>query len=235
MTNIRAVAFDAVKTVMYPSPPVPQIYAQIGRQFGSAYTETEVAGRFWPTVQAAYATDGSDLQLATSEDNERQRWQKIVGQVLDDVENIKGCFAALFASFGDGKNWACYSDVDSTIRAVLDSGLQVAIASNFDRRLHSVCEFHPPLARIPIRVVSTEVGFSKPARQFYEAIGSACELNLSQILMVGDGRTNDYEGAIQNGMPALWLDRSGQHSGPEVIHSLSEVTGRIEIMNRTGA
>ena len=106
--------------------------------------------------------------------------------------------------------------------AIHERGLPIGIASNFDQRLHSVCNALPELAPLTRRVVSTEVGFSKPSRHFYSAIADALECEMEEVLMVGDGRVNDFEGAMRHGMPALWLDRSGVESGDRIIHSLTE-------------
>ena len=44
------------------------------------------------------------------------------------------------------------------------------MASNFDSRLHAVCEGHHVLHRISRRVVSSEIGHRKPGPQFFQAL-----------------------------------------------------------------
>src|SRR5690606_20106058 len=44
--RIRAVAFDAVGTLIHPDPPVAAIYEEISRRHGSRLTRDDVARRF---------------------------------------------------------------------------------------------------------------------------------------------------------------------------------------------
>lgn len=75
--------------------------------------------------------------------------------------------------------------------------------------------------------MSTEVGFSKPAAEFYHALANAFHLEPADVLLVGDGFVNDYQAAVDAGLQALWLDRTQENSGSHVVHSLTEILTRI--------
>ena len=46
LAGIRAVAFDAVGTLITPDPPVPVAYEAIGREFGSRHSADALRPRF---------------------------------------------------------------------------------------------------------------------------------------------------------------------------------------------
>jgi putative hydrolase of the HAD superfamily len=80
----------------------------------------------------------------------------------------------------------------------------------------------------PLRdlVISSEVGWRKPAPAFFDAIIRAVDVPASQILFVGDDLGNDYEGAETASMRAVLLDprRFGSpEDGVERIHWLGQV------------
>ena len=57
-------------------------------------------------------------------------------------------------------------------------------------------------------VVSSEVGWKKPGREFFRAVVDTCGYRAEQVLMVGDDPVNDVEGALDSGMQAVWVDRT---------------------------
>ena len=222
--EIRCIALDAVGTVLYPDPPVAQVYGQAARRYGSRHTDDEIRRRFRAAFQQVEDEDfgrSDDWTLAdqftTSEDRERRRWERIVSLVLDDPQ---ACFAELFAWFGQPAAWAVYPDVGDALAACAASGYRLALASNFDGRLHSVCNGQPALAPIQHRVISSEVGYRKPSLHFYRALAAAVGVAPERILMVGDDEANDVLGARRAGLRALHLNRRGS---PDAITSLTDL------------
>src|SRR5262249_58881218 len=102
-------------------------------------------------------------------------------------------------------------------------GLVVGVASNFDSRLRRVAAGLPELAPVDRFVISSEVGWRKPARQFFDAVVREAGCAPGEVLLVGDDTTNDYEGASAAGLRALLLDPTGEPT-PTSIRSLAEVT-----------
>ncbi len=163
----------------------------------------------------------------TTEAHEYAYWQTVVDHVLTDVVDQASCFSELHEWFARPTAWRCFDDVGPTLSALRDRGFQVAIASNFDVRLHSVCDGLPELRDIAIRIISSEVGWRKPHAGFYRALTEACGGDPAQIVMVGDDRRNDLEGANRAGLRALLIERhnSTDTAGSEfsVIRSLLEL------------
>jgi len=49
-----------------------------------------------------------------------------------------------------------------------------------------------------------------------------------EVLHIGDHYHYDYESPLQAGLDALFLDRKGERSGPEVVGDLREAAELIE-------
>ena len=217
---VHAVTFDAAGTLIRVRGGVAQVYADLGRRHGSRLTPGEVAERF---RHAFRRHEDEDLagDMTTDEERERCRWQRIVGEVLDDVSDPRRCFEDLFAHFASPGAWQLYGDVADTLNTLTKRGLRLGIASNFDERLLAVVSGHAPLGMGPV-LISSRVGHRKPHGAFFTAVVEALGLPAQQILHVGDDRRNDYQGARAAGMEALLLKRNG-NDGAEVIDSLTQV------------
>ena len=226
--NVRAIFFDAVGTLIHPEPPAALVYAEVGRRHGSRLTAAEVARRF----AAAFAREETlDVAhgLQTSEERELRRWQRIVGAVLDDVADCAECFAELYRHFSLPSAWRCEPDVGALLDELNARGYRLGVASNYDHRLHSVLDGLPGLRPLRERIVSSEVGWRKPAAGFFAKLLAYTGLPAEQLLVVGDDLVNDYEGARACGMPAVLLDAHGRHADiPERITRLGEVLDLLQ-------
>lgn len=202
--SCRWVAFDAVGTLIRAEPSVAEVYHRIGRQHGSELSLAEVDLRFRESFRLRIQS-GSDQ---TTEPGEIAFWRQVVTDVLADVSDQETCFVELHEWFARPSAWRCFDDVAPTLASLRKRGVQIAIASNFDSRLHPVCDGMPELAEITTRVVSSEVGWRKPHEGFYREMVDACGGDPSGIVMVGDDRENDVLGASHAGVRAILLDRS---------------------------
>jgi putative hydrolase of the HAD superfamily len=88
----------------------------------------------------------------------------------------------------------------------------LAIASNYDRRLRGVVAGLNALASIDLLVISSEVGWRKPAQAFFGHLTSTLALPARDVLYIGDDLINDFEGARDARLPALIFDPRGRHS-----------------------
>jgi putative hydrolase of the HAD superfamily len=207
---IKAIVYDAVGTLIHVQPAVASIYATFGRQFGSRVAADDIHARFL----AAFAQqDRLDAEAGwrTSEDRERQRWRDIVAQVLDDIADPVGCFETLFAAFGQSALWTCDPDAVEVLTTLGGRGYRQTLASNFDRRLRSVVEPMPIRPFLNQLVISSEIGWRKPAAEFFSHVVELLQLPAEAILFVGDDRTNDFDAARSAGMQSFLLDPKKKH------------------------
>jgi len=203
--EVRAVVFDAVGTLLHPEPAAAEVYARIGRRFGSRLSVASIRTRFGEAFAGEEAIDVAG-RLRTSEERERQRWRTIVAQVLDDVSDGEVCFEALYEHFSRPESWRCEPDTETVLAALAERDYQLGLASNYDRRLRRVADGTPALRFFGHLTVSSEVGWRKPAAEFFAAIGQSFGLKSAEILYVGDDRVNDYDGALAAGMWAVLYD-----------------------------
>jgi putative hydrolase of the HAD superfamily len=200
--NIRAVLFDAVGTLIYPIPPVAEVYQREARKLGSKYSVPQIAGRFRAAI-ARHHQGGT-----TSEELERERWRRIVYDVIDDVDDSQELLlTALWQHFGSASSWRLFGDVVPAWHELARRGYLLGIASNFDSRLRTTCRGHPPLHECRHVFVSSEVGFPKPEPRFYRGVEERLGLRPEQILLIGDDEAADVTGPIAAGWQAIWLRR----------------------------
>ena len=199
-SSVRLVLFDAVGTLLHPQPSAGEAYYRAGRCWGSRCTRDEVHNRFAAALKQYMA--GDDGQ--TSEDIERQRWQRIVAAVFADIpEHTEAIFQQLWHHFADLRHWRLEPQLLKLWNACLNNGLEVGLASNFDRRLQTLCAQSPELARTPHVYCSSQLGFTKPDVRFYRGIEQQTGRRGAEILMIGDDRRCDFDGPRAAGWQAL--------------------------------
>ncbi len=207
---IRAIVYDAVGTLIHVQPSVSAVYATIGARFGARLGGDEIQTRFGAAWTRQDRLD-QQANWRTDEARERQRWRDIVAEVLDDVADPDGCFDALFTTFAQPDVWMCEPDAAEVLTYFHRRGIRQAVASNFDARLHAVIATMPALGVLDPVIISSEIGWRKPAPAFFAHLIQRLQLPPSEILYVGDDRGNDYEPARQAGMNAALLDPKGRH------------------------
>ncbi|GIW82419.1 MAG: hypothetical protein KatS3mg105_4226 [Gemmatales bacterium] len=222
-SNIEAIVFDAVGTLLYANPPVSQVYAQTARQFGSQLGAEEIARRFRELLSREWRHDDP----VSSESLERERWRRIVASVLDDVADVSGCFAWLFDYFGKPDSWRCPPSVVRLLSQLKGAGYRLAMASNFDARLRRIWKGKLDLEAIGELFISSEIGWRKPSPMFYSTVIRSLQIEPWRILFVGDENLNDYDGPRSAGMRALLVEPCGV--AKQDRHRLQGAIGRFEL------
>ena len=211
VSQIKAVVFDAVGTTIVPEPAITAAYAAAGEKFGSQLTLAEIRDRFERSFARQEAIDAAAGQI-TSEQRERQRWETIVAEVFVEVAS-PDLFTLLWDYFADPAAWRICADVPDCWQQLEQQGYRLCVASNFDARLEGVCRGLPPLNRCQHVFVSSLLGARKPGLAFFQAVQAKLQLPPEQILMVGDGRHNDYLAARAARWPAVLVQREGDTRG----------------------
>lgn len=213
LPSIAAVVFDAVGTTMTPQPSVPAAYAAVGRKLGLELASDVIHERFHQAFARQEAIDAERGQH-TDEARERLRWHEILCDVFREAAS-EPLFDALWDYFADPAHWRIYDDVPGVWKSLEDRGLTLCIASNFDARLTDVCRGLPPLGNCQRVFISSLLGARKPGLAFFQAVQRELDLPPEQILMVGDGRTNDFDPALAAGWQAVLIDRDLEQTEPQ--------------------
>jgi putative hydrolase of the HAD superfamily len=220
---IRAVYFDAVGTLIHPEPLAGNVYYEVGQRHGSRrYSRVTIFRRFSKAFRKQEEIDRKN-GWTTSERRERERWQSIVAEVLDDVTDPETCFAELYEHFAKPESCKCDPAAQDVVAELRRRGLLLGVASNYDHRLHTVVAGLAPLRGIQHLLISSEVGWRKPAPAFFEALVRQAGVSPEEILLVGDDRVNDYDGALAAGLSAVLLNATPGAQTSGVIANLNDL------------
>jgi putative hydrolase of the HAD superfamily len=220
--GVQAIFFDAVGTLIHPHPRAPAVYAGVGRRHGSQLDEATIATRFRTAFQREEEID-RPAGWRTSEQREVARWRSIVGEVLHDANDTEDCFVELFHHFSRPSSWRIDPDAEQVLPALAQRGFVLGVASNFDHRLRQVLADFPKFTCLTHMIISAELGWRKPALEFYTGLCAQTGLDPSRILVVGDDRINDYEGARSAGMHAILVDPENRFPQTNRIERLAEL------------
>lgn len=199
----RAVVFDAVGTLIAPAVPVAETYAAVARREGVEVSPRLIASRFRRALQRLDRVDGR-----TNEQVERDAWRSIVSECLPEVADASAAFEALWRHYARPESWTVYSDVQPALANLAAGGVRLGVASNFDARLRAVVRGHPELTLVENQVwVCSELGYRKPAPEFFWEVARELGLRASDVLYVGDDAAHDAEAPRAIGMQACLLRR----------------------------
>ncbi len=205
---IQAILFDVVGTLLRVRGSVRQIYADVGSTLGLAVAPPVAEFRFRAAFRAQESLDAA-RGWQTDAEREANRWRAILQTVFHDQSQAADPFPVLWEHFSQPASWECFPDVSATLAELAGQGLRQALGSNFDSRLHTVLDGFPELAGLRPRFIRAEVGWSKPAPEFYARVVADLGLPPEAILVVGDDERNDVAAARAAGLRALLLDRRG--------------------------
>ncbi len=83
--------------------------------------------------------------------------------------------------------------------AILTNGLQIVARGRIARS--------PFCRHISEIIISEEIGFSKPAREYFDiALARLGNPSRRDVLMIGDGWASDVRGAVQSGINVCWYN-----------------------------
>lgn len=210
--NHRFLFFDAVGTLLKPSPDVVTVYHRHGQAYRSKLTSAEIQLRFSRLYPLHFARNPVEHEaLRTSEQLEWQRWQALVTELFDDVPAPARLFESLWGHFAQPEHWELYPDVKPALQWLAESRIAWGIASNFDRRLEAIVSGTRELAAAQLVITSATAGWSKPAAEFFQYAGesAAAQLGIArpQLWMIGDHPLLDVAAARASGWTAVWLER----------------------------
>ncbi len=205
----RAVAFDAVGTVLHPAPGAPAVYAAAAERRG-----LDPAGLLDRLRDSYLAEEDRDRAAGwvTGEAREVARWRRIVRDTLPG--GGPDLFHELYHHFATPSAWTCPPDAAPTFAALQGRGLKLALASNYDSRLEPVLAGRDELAPLRGRVViSSRVGVRKPGAAFFAKLCEMLGCEPGEVVYVGDDYGNDFVGARDAGLHAVLLDPAGKRPG----------------------
>jgi len=203
-TSVDTVVFDVVGTLLEPAPSVSEAYKKSSEKFGVTLSSSEIAKRFSIAWEKQESLDAqNNPAFSTSRSREYERWQQIVCDVFEDSPATGNIFEDLWIHFGKPSSWQPVEQGCRLLEAVRESGIDVAVASNFDERLLPLAKHVEPLISIEKIFASSELGWRKPAAQFFHAVESRLQKEPEQLLLVGDDPRLDIAAANAAGWKSM--------------------------------
>ncbi len=197
----KAIVFDVVGTLVEPAPTVAEAYRIAALRHGVDRDVADIHADFRAAWRRQEAVDAaSHPAFATSGLRERERWQAIVADVFQAAPESDAIFADLWEHFTKPESWRPIPAGRDLARAALDAGLTVALASNFDERLFGIATAIEPLSWAHHVFASSEIGWRKPAVEFFRTVERRLERRPDELVLVGD----DPELDIAAGRRAGW-------------------------------
>jgi putative hydrolase of the HAD superfamily len=197
----RAIVFDVVGTLVEPAPAVAEAYRAAALRHGIDHDVADIGGRFRTAWRRQEALDAVAFPpFGTSGVRERERWRAIVADVFDAAPQSDAIFGDLWAHFGRPAAWRPIPAGRDLVQAARNAGLTVALASNFDERLFGIATVIEPLSWADHVFASSELGWRKPAVDFFRTVEWRLGRSPTELVLVGD----DPELDIAAGRRAGW-------------------------------
>ena len=231
LKGIRVISFDAGFTLLYPEPPVGEVYAAIANRFGYTLNPQEVHSRFRGAWKAQNTSDPQG-KIAVFADEERvfQWWKEIFLKSLGNSVapgDVDKMFPLCFSEYARGEYWRLYPEVLQALAALRLLEFRLVVLSNWDRRLLQTLadvRLDPFFEKV---YISTLIGYAKPDPGAFHYVMKDLNVSPQEILHIGDSLEEDVLGAQRARIRAIYLNRTGpaNTSPPQIpiITSLTEL------------
>lgn len=227
LKSVRCVSFDAGGTLLHPYPSVGEVYEEIAQAHGCDCSAAALDRGF----QSAFISVRKDRAITNPEERERDFWRRVVRRTLElatvSVLNFEPLFADIWEAFAHANRWRIKADAISTLRILRRRGYQLAIISNWDRRLHTVLEETGLRGFFDVVVISSEAGYEKPEAEIFRLAEDAFDADPSECLHVGDSRSNDVEAATAASWGALLVRHDDGEPTDREIGRLAQLTALL--------
>ena len=204
LAGVDTVVFDVVGTLLEPAPSVSEAYKKSAEKFGVSVPVGEIAQRFSIAWERQESLDAQNKPaFITHRRREYDRWRQIVFDVFEDLPAADKIFDDLWVHFGKPSSWQPLEQGCRLLETVREFGVEVAVASNFDERLLELAKHVKPLNSIEKIFASSELGWRKPAPQFFEAVESRLQKEPESLLLIGDDPRLDIAAAKAAGWKSM--------------------------------
>lgn len=229
-SDIRAVLFDAGGTLVRAYPSVGHVYAAEAARFGVKVSPETLSGHFAAAWKRLRPQENHESPFRTSEAHERAWWQSLVEAVFDDAglldafgDRFDAFFAALYDRFESADVWEVFDDVLPALASLERAGVRCAVVSNWDSRLPRLMDALDLSKRFEFILTSAEAGYSKPHAAIFQEAVQKLGVPPENVVNVGDSLNEDVVGALEAGLHAAHLDRTGRAGSLRTLTALMEL------------
>ncbi|MGA1867898.1 MAG: HAD-IA family hydrolase [bacterium] len=232
--DITIISFDVGFTLIYPDPPIGEVYTYIAKGFGYSLDKKKVQQRFIETWQRMnIQTRGrSKDNVQASEQRSLVWWREIFQQSTGDIispEDMEPLFNACYNAYASGSYWKIYQDVLETLRNLQSRGYRLVVLSNWDHRLLTTLHDLQLDTFFEKIYISTLIGHAKPDPGAFLHILKDLGIPASSLLHVGDTVEEDIVGAMKAGVRSVLVKRHSDSSPPD--HSIPAVLSLRDLLS----
>ena len=232
LDDVEVVSFDAGFTLIYPEPPVGEVYAGVAAKFGYSFNPEDIHARFLKTwiLQNTLNRERRADNAMGDEKRSYLWWKEIFKQSIGDImdrRDLERMFEVCYEEYARGKYWRLFPDVEPVLNNLRSRGYRLVILSNWDHRLNQtlkeVCLDHF-FEKI---YISTLIGHAKPDPGAFHYILDDLKIQAQSVLHVGDTWEEDILGAREAGIRTVCIDRNKRYISKRdestIILDLSEL------------
>ena len=228
MTATRAVFFDVDFTLIYPGPT---FQAEGYRAFCAKHGMTVDPARFEEAVALASAVLDDAQDHAYDPGIFVDYTSRVIEAMGGRGPTVAACAREMYDEWAGNQHFFLYEEVPEVLASLRRAGLLIGLISNSHRCLTSFQSHFELDGLIAAAVSSSEHGYMKPHPSIFEAALTLADAVPEEAVMVGDSYRHDIEGALQVGMRAVLLCRSGQcaegGNGVPVVRDLFELAALL--------
>ena len=223
--DVQGVLFDLDDTLLDHSAAAADAILQLVRSVPD-WTEHDTATvTRWRDLETEHFARYAAGEISMI-DQRRARIRSFLALTDARDEVLDERFDAYLRSYRDG--WRAIPGGPEVVLGLLDEGYRVGVLTNGQgvqqrAKLAAIGLTDPRL----VVCVSEELPAAKPAAAAYEAACAALGLVPDQVLMVGDHRTNDVDGARAAGLHAVHISaapaRRPTTDRPEEVETIASV------------
>lgn len=242
---LRLLTWDVKDTLIRLSRPVGEEYAAKARAHGlevEAAALGQAFGQAYKAQNHRFPTYGLSHGLTS-----HQWWQDVVLQTFHlagvrDTQVVATIADQLYRDFSSPCTWQVLEGAESTLRSCRTRGLQLAVISNFDRRLEDILEGLGLREHFDFVLTSEAAGWPKPDPRIFLKALQLAHVQPAAAAHIGDSYHCDYQGAQAVGMHSFLvvgpkpLDPTIRDSVPEkhILPSLSHLLSALDQGSASG-
>jgi putative hydrolase of the HAD superfamily len=203
----RVVTFDAAGTLIRLLRPPGVIYAEQAQLFGYILDPARVQEAF----RSAWKCVAPPPESASPcPDDDREWWRQLVVRTMEEaryrIVPFDDYFSTVYHAFARPGAWELFPDVPVILTELRRLGIRLGVISNFDRRLYEILTGLGVFDAFEHVVISSEIGVRKPAARIFEVAARQFNVEVNEMLHVGDEVGTDFRGARAAGLDALLVD-----------------------------
>ncbi len=209
----KVIYLDAVGTLFGVRGSVGEIYSEVASKYGVDCRPELLNKYFYTAFKNSPPCIFPGIPTADIPHQEYLWWREINRQTFtaagawEQFDDFDAFFQNLYKYFTTPAAWEVYADVVPALTDWQRSGVQLAVLSNFDSRLHQVLNALDLSQYFSTVTISTEVSAAKPQPAIFTAALHKYQCPPQLAWHIGDSLEDDYLGAGAAGLTAIWLDR----------------------------